>query len=119
MEGLPADLTQNLKPRPALKPQPSPVDPAALQAICSSTAHPELKWIAGFCCYQTEVQPWNDVSFNYISRLKGFVDGGMSAGDTSLIDAVSGIVNRGCPALSCAAGPVDGVSERRDNFRKC
>jgi hypothetical protein len=51
-----------------------------------------------------------------MARLKAFVDGGMS--DTTFIDAVSGIVNRGCPSSSCPAGAVDGISDRRDNFNQ-
>ena len=36
-----------------------------------------------------------------------------------LIDAVSGIVNRGCPRISgCPAGNVDGASDRRGNFER-
>jgi hypothetical protein len=37
-------------------------------------------------------------------QVKAFVDGGMASSDTAFIDAVSGIVNRGCPRLSCPAG---------------
>jgi hypothetical protein len=29
-----------------------------------------------------------------------------------------GIVNRGCPSLSCSTGTVDGASERASNFDK-
>ena len=87
------------------------------QAICSSTKYPQLKWVAGLFYFMTEVQPWNDTRFNYVSRVRAFVDGGMAASDTSLIDAVSGIVNRGCPAASCSTGPVDGLADRRANFR--
>ena len=67
----------------------------------------------------TEVQPTNSSTYNweYFSKLKAFVDAGMSIGDTAFIDGVSGIVNRGCPATSCAAGAVDGLSDRRANFR--
>ena len=64
-----------------------------------------------------QVQPWNDGTWNYISRLRNFVLAGMPASDTSFIDGVSGIVNRGCAALSCPAGAVDGVDGRRANFR--
>jgi predicted chitinase len=87
------------------------------QAICSDPAHPELKWVAGLYYYMTEVQPWADTEFNYIAQVKAFVDGGMAGSDTAFIDAVSGIVNRGCPRLSCAAGAVDGAADRRTNFR--
>lgn len=88
------------------------------QAICSSSAHPELKWIAGLYYYMSEVQPWDQGGWNYFARLKAFVDTGLRVSDTDFIDGVSGIVNRGCAALSCAAGPVDGVDDRRANFRR-
>ena len=67
----------------------------------------------------TEVQPANSSTYNweYFSELKAFVDTGMGISNTTFIDGVSGIVNRGCPASSCAAGPVDGLSDRRANFR--
>ena len=67
----------------------------------------------------TEVQPVSSTSYHwdYFNRLKAFVDTGMGSGDTAFIDGVSGIVNRGCPATSCAAGAVDGLSDRRANFR--
>lgn len=88
--------------------------------ICSNPSHPELKWIAGLFYYMTEVQSWTTAqgyNFDYIASLKAFVDGGMKATDTAFIDAISGIVNRGCPAVSCPAGAVDGLSDRRNNFR--
>lgn len=88
------------------------------QAICNSSEHPELKWVAGLYYFMSEVQPWNDGGWNYFARLRAFVDAGMPASDTAFIDGVSGIVNRGCAALSCAAGAVDGVDDRRANFRK-
>jgi hypothetical protein len=51
-----------------------------------------------------------------MARLKAFVDGGMS--DSTFIDAISGIVNRGCPKSSCPAGEVDGIADRRANFQQ-
>lgn len=89
------------------------------EAICASTKHPELKWIAGFYYFMTEVQPWNAQGFDYLIELRAFVDSGMKSSDTKFIDAVSAIVNRGCPDLkTCPAGEVDGVWDRQDNFRK-
>lgn len=83
-------------------------------AVCTSEAHPELKWIAGLFFWVQEVQTWNSDGFNYLEDLKAFVDGGMT--DDSFINAVSGIVNRGCPRATCPAGPVDGLSDRKKNF---
>ena len=85
-------------------------------AICDSVEHPELKWIAGLFYWLQSVQNFDSSGFNYIAELKAFVDGGFSG--TSFIDKVSGIVNRGCPALSCPAGSVDGAAERASNFRE-
>lgn len=90
------------------------------EAICNDPAHAELKWIAGLFYFMTEVQPTDSAaySYNYISKLKAFVDGGMLASDTGFIDGVSGLVNRGCPAASCpSSGAVDGLADRRANFR--
>jgi hypothetical protein len=42
------------------------------------------------------------------------VDGGLVG--NAFIDAVSGIVNRGCHNPPCATGPVDGLDDRRANF---
>jgi hypothetical protein len=91
--------------------------------ICSTTEHPELKWIAGFFYWMSSVQEYNKPdprysSFNYRTELKKFVDAGMRAGDTAFIGKVSGIVNRGCPSAStCDAGAVDGLAERTENFK--
>jgi predicted chitinase len=85
-------------------------------AVCSSTKYPELKWIAGLFYWMQSVQSYATAEFNYMSRLKAFVDGGMT--DDTFIDAVSGIVNRGCPRATCPAGAVDGLAERKANLHK-
>eukprot|EP00798_Chlamydomonas_sp_ICE-L_P010157 gene10157-8061_t len=89
------------------------------QAICSSTQYPQLKWIAGLYYCLTEVLTWSAQSFDYESQLRAFVDGGMRSGDTTFIDDVSGIVNRGCPGLvqPCPAGPVDDYHTCEDGVR--
>ena len=53
-----------------------------------------------------------------MDNLKAFVRKGMW--DDSFIDAVSGIVNRGCHNPPCAtgSGPLDGGEERKENFKK-
>ncbi len=84
------------------------------EAICASTAHPELKWVAGLFYWMSSVQTYDADGWRYLDALRAFVDGGL-AGD-GFIDAVSGIVNRGCHAPPCATGPVDGNDERRANF---
>ena len=49
---------------------------------------------------------------------KNFVEGGMV--DDTFIDAVSGIVNRGCHSPPClnGSGLLDGGEERKQNFKK-
>ena len=86
-------------------------------AICDSEEHKELKWIAGMFYWVEELQSYNVGGWNYITELKKFVDGGMQDGN-NFINAVSGIVNRGCHNPPCAAGPVDGESDRSSNFLK-
>lgn len=89
------------------------------QLICSSTDHGEIKWIAGLFFWMNEVQGYNDPAFNwdYYAQLKAYVDGGLK-GD-AFINAVSGIVNRGCPASTCpVSGAVDGLADRKANFVK-
>lgn len=96
------------------------------QTICTSTEHPELKWIAGLFYWVVSVQgygqeggdggdsPW--AGWNYYDELKAYVDGGLVG--TAFIDAVSGIVNRGCPASTCPiSGDVHAIEERQDNFK--
>ena len=102
--------------RPALFPDLNfCADPGA---ICSSTKYPQLKWIAGLYYYMTQVQPWNDGSWNYIAQLRAFVDAGLPSSSTSFINGVSGIVNRGCPSLTaCPTGPVDSAPQRAANFQ--
>jgi len=86
------------------------------EAICSSKEHKELKWIAGFFYWINEVQPYERDGWNYIAELHKFVEGGM-VGD-SFINAVSGIVNRGCHNPPCGTGELDGGPERAQNFRE-
>ena len=64
------------------------------EVICSSPQYKELKWIAGEFYWMESVQSYNEGGWDYTTELHKFVQGGMSG--TSFIDAVSGIVNRGC-----------------------
>jgi hypothetical protein len=59
-----------------------------------------------------------DSGWSYLDNLKSFVSGGMT--DETFIDAVSGIVNRGCHNPPCAngSGQLDGGYERKENFKK-
>ncbi|CAH8224484.1 hypothetical protein VAE122_2980426 [Vibrio aestuarianus] len=87
--------------------------------ICSSEENKEIKWIAGLFYWVTSVQAYPDESgkygdWNYYNELKAYVDNGMKG--TQFIDDVSGIVNRGCPDLTCDTGDVHNIKERRDNF---
>eukprot|EP00579_Thalassiosira_antarctica_P011373 CAMPEP_0201918770 /NCGR_PEP_ID=MMETSP0903-20130614/7834_1 /ASSEMBLY_ACC=CAM_ASM_000552 /TAXON_ID=420261 /ORGANISM="Thalassiosira antarctica, Strain CCMP982" /LENGTH=1230 /DNA_ID=CAMNT_0048455143 /DNA_START=36 /DNA_END=3725 /DNA_ORIENTATION=+ len=84
-------------------------------AVCSREDHPELKWIAGMFYWIRSLQTY-DEGWNYFDNLKSFVRGGMT--DDAFIDAVSGIVNRGCHNPPCGSGPLDGGYERKENFKK-
>lgn len=88
-------------------------------AICTSTEHPDLKWIAGLFYWTKEVQGYpneNSHGFDYVEELKQFTDAG-NIDDSTFIHKCSGIVNRGCPALSCPAGQVHDPQKRAANFR--
>ena len=101
-------------------------------AICDPTSDPKLKWIAGLYFWVTNVQKYpegatsevtdkpiyNDWRFN--DKIKEYV---ATKGDDKqlFINAISGIVNRGCPIQSVeekcpTSGLVDGVSKRSGNF---
>ena len=69
------------------------------KAICSSTEEKELKWIAGLFYWINSVQTYDEGGWNYLAELHKYVEGGMQ-GD-SFINAVSGIVNRGCHNPPC------------------
>ena len=64
------------------------------EQICSSSEYKELKWVAGMFYWMESVQPYNEGGWKYTDELQKFVEGGMQG--TNFIDAVSGIVNRGC-----------------------
>eukprot|EP00569_Conticribra_weissflogii_P000939 CAMPEP_0171353700 /NCGR_PEP_ID=MMETSP0878-20121228/44328_1 /TAXON_ID=67004 /ORGANISM="Thalassiosira weissflogii, Strain CCMP1336" /LENGTH=590 /DNA_ID=CAMNT_0011859655 /DNA_START=272 /DNA_END=2042 /DNA_ORIENTATION=- len=86
------------------------------EVICSSAEYKELKWIAGLFYWMESVQTYNVDGWDYLTELRSFVEGGMTG--TSFIDAVSGIVNRGCHNPPCGTGELDGRMERSDNFNK-
>ncbi len=85
-------------------------------ALCASAEHPELKWIAGLFYWVNKMQTFDADGFSYSQRLRAFVDGGFT--DTSFIDAVSSIIDRGCPRQHCETGEVDNIPGRRANFDK-
>jgi predicted chitinase len=84
--------------------------------ICSTTAYPELKWIAGLFYWMASVQTYDDEGWVYMDEIRAFVDGGMT--DDAFLNSVSGIVNRGCHNPPCGTGPVDGGPERLENFKQ-
>jgi hypothetical protein len=84
------------------------------EAICASEEHPELKWVAGLFFWTTNVQGYDKKGWSYKDHLKAFVDSGLK--DPGFIDAVSGIVNRGCHDAPCGGGPVHEADRRRANF---
>lgn len=81
-------------------------------AICQGQ-NPTLKWIAGLFYYMESVQSYNQNGFNYLSNLKKWVENGKNLSDSSFINAVSGIVNRGSPFITA-----HNVQERAENFKK-
>ena len=89
--------------------------------VCSSEEHKEIKWIAGLFFWVSSVQAYSNeggpyADWNYHAELKKYVDGGMQG--TAFVDAVSGIVNRGCPDSACSGnGAVHAIKERRANFK--
>ncbi len=74
------------------------------QAVCSDTRYPDLKWIAGLSRWITEIQLYNKGGFQYVQRLREFVDGGLQ--DWSFIQGVSGIATQGCHDPPCREGAV-------------
>lgn len=64
------------------------------EQICSSSTYKELKWVAGMLYWMESVQEYNEGGWKYMDELAKFVESGMQG--TGFIDAVSGIVNRGC-----------------------
>ncbi|MGO2127962.1 MAG: cellulose-binding domain-containing protein [Pseudoalteromonas prydzensis] len=89
--------------------------------VCSSEEHKEIKWIAGLFFWVNSVQAYSNeggpyADWNYHAELKKYVDGGLQG--TAFVDAVSGIVNRGCPDDHCpVSGEVHAIEERRANFK--
>ena len=94
------------------------------EVVCDGPS--ELKWIAGLFYWLNGVQgyPPNDsYQWDYkvvLDSLAGSVFAEPAGAQAkSLVDATSGVVNRGCPALSCpGAGHVHEAAKRFDNFRK-
>ena len=88
------------------------------ELICNTKAYPELKWIGGFFYWVSMVQNYvsdDKYTWSYHDALQKAES---STGPTSLdfvsfINACSGLVNRGCPAINCDAGAVD-----HDDFRR-
>ena len=72
------------------------------QGVCSSdeTYGGELQWMVGFFEWTHRIQEYDVDGWNYIEKLKEFVDGGYE--DWSFVDAVSGILNIGCHDPPCA-----------------
>jgi hypothetical protein len=83
------------------------------ESLCSSTQYSELKWVAGMASWTMRVQSYNQGGWGYIPELIKFVDGGMV--DDSFIEAISGILIRGCHDDSC--GEVIPSYERTNNFK--
>lgn len=66
--------------------------------------------------WMSTVQKYDKEDWNYMENLKKFVRRGFRD-DGEFIDAVSGIVNRGCHNPPCGTGELDGGQERKENFK--
>ena len=66
--------------------------------------------------WMSTVQTYDKEEWNYMENLKKFVRRGFRD-DGEFIDAVSGIVNRGCHNPPCGTGELDGGQERKENFK--
>ena len=67
---------------------------------------------------QVQSHTSQDGKWTYTYELKRWVDDGMDVNDSSFIDGVSGIVNRGChDPPNCGTGELDGAKSRAENFQ--
>ncbi len=100
---------------------------ASPESICSSKRHKELKWIAGLFYWINSVQSYQGTGkykdWNYYKELKKYVDSNFGKNNykplngINFIDAISGIVNRGCPDKECPnTGLVHAMDKRKNNF---
>ncbi|HQP26159.1 MAG TPA: hypothetical protein PLP16_13385 [Smithellaceae bacterium] len=89
--------------------------------VCNGPA--ELKWIAGMLYWIQAVQgyastsdPWDLKTILASDGDEIFAD---PAGEKAkaFLDATSGLVNRGCPHLSCSSGQVHAHVQRFNNFK--
>lgn len=88
-------------------------------AICETGGRAEVKWVAGLFFWLNSVQPYTSGDWSFYDELKKWVDKGMPMSDTSFIDGVSGIVNRGCHnPPNCGTGELHAGGKRVENFRK-
>ncbi|AYQ56470.1 Chitodextrinase [Bathymodiolus thermophilus thioautotrophic gill symbiont] len=99
------------------------------ELICSSTEHKEIKWVAGLFYWMNSVQAYTGggkyQDWHYQTELKKYVDSDFGQNNYQplngipFVDAISGIVNRGCPDSTCPnTGDVHAKKERADNFKK-
>lgn len=81
--------------------------------ICSSTKHPELKWVSGLFYWMKDVQSFDSGGWSYQEQITKLAQNPNDQNArATFINAVSGIVNRGSPF----AGNVDGLAQRAANF---
>jgi hypothetical protein len=69
---------------------------------CDLGGHIELKWIAGMFYWIRSVQTYDASNWYYMDELSSFVSGRIV--NNVFIDAVSGIVSRGCHDPPCLNG---------------
>jgi len=98
------------------------------EATCAGSGSREMRWVTSMFEWTERIQNYDDgKDWNYLQKLKDFVDGGMI--DFDFLDGVSAIVNRGCHLPPCdgAAANVNGgigagatihlQEERLNNFK--
>ena len=69
------------------------------ELICNTNKFPELKWLAGFFYWINEIQNYSGGDWDFKTAVGGDFK--------TFVDATSGLVNRGCPHLTCPSGQVD------------
>jgi len=85
--------------------------------ICDPNGPQDIRWSVGFFYWLYQVQTYEQRGWNYIAKLKEWVDAGMDTTDMSFLDGASGIVNRGCHDPPCeGSGEMHGKEFRRTSF---
>ena len=94
--------------------------------ICNTVKWPELKWISGFVYWLgTGVQNYTD-NYDFNKSIQDAADAFSSTSSSpdknqkfiDFVNETSGLVNRGCPKLTCDGTGVDGADNRLTYSKK-